>query len=121
MRSAPTSAGVVGEDGEAGADAGLDKEGALLEVLLADLAEDVVHGGDDRRDGDAGDGGEGVAVGFKETAEDDAELVRGAGAGGGDAPVGDGGGVKVGGGTGGGTVEAEHGVGVADVDGEEHG
>ncbi len=118
MRSAPTSAGVVGEDGQAGLDAGLDEEGLEVEVELADLAQDGIERRDDRGDDDAGDDGHLEVVEGEEVLEDDAALGGGLVDGRGDAPVGDelrrlrlGGEV----------VEAEDRVGVADVDGEEHG
>ena len=46
--------GVVGEDGEAGLDAGLDKDGAEVEVEVADVAEGCVGGWNDGGDADAG-------------------------------------------------------------------
>ena len=81
--------GIVGEDGEAGFDAGLDEEGLDLEENLADAAESRVEGRDDRGDGDAVDVIEGVTGGEEEAAEGDADLVEGLVAGCGDAPVGD--------------------------------
>ena len=48
-------AGVVGEDGKAGLDAGLDEERADVEEGFADAAEGGVERRDDGGDGDAGD------------------------------------------------------------------
>ena len=49
-------AGIVGEDRQAGFDAGLDEERPLAEVALAELAEDPVDRGNDGGDDDAADG-----------------------------------------------------------------
>ncbi len=107
--------GVVGEDGDAGAGAGLDEEGLDVEVELDGAAEGGVERRDDGGDGDAGDVGEVEGAEGEEVAEEDAELVEGEVArvvmrqsarrvAGWVAGCGEG-------------VEAEDGVGVADVDG----
>ena len=109
--------GVVGEDGDAGLDAGLDEHGLEGEEALGHGAEGGVEWRDDGGDGDAGDDGEVEVVEAEEALEEQAELVGGVLAVGGGAPSGDGLGPIVAG-------EVEQGgddVGVADVKSEEHG
>ena len=109
-------AGIVGEDGQASADAGLDEERLDFEVELAGAAQDRVERRDDGGDGDSGDlGGVDSAQG-EELAVEDADLIDGGIAMRGDAPVGDegrGGGIA----GSGEAIEAENRVGVADIDG----
>ncbi len=69
--------GVVGEDGQAGADAGLDEERLDVEVELGGAAQGGVERRDDGGDGDAGDVGHGERAQGEEVAEEDAELVGG--------------------------------------------
>ena len=109
--------GVVGEDGQAGADAGLDEEGFDVEVELDGAAQGGVERGNDGGDDHAADLGDIERAQGEEVAQDEADLVDGEGAVGGDAPVGDQSGGFAGGGE---AVETEDRVGVADVDGEEH-
>ena len=105
--------GIVGADGETGAGAGLDEEGLDVEVELGGAAEDGIERRDDGGDGDAGDGGDIERAEAEEAAEEDAELVGGDVALGGDAPVGE----ELGGVGRGEAVETEDRVGVAYVDG----
>jgi len=109
--------GIVGEDGQAGADAGLDEQRLDVAVELGGAAQGGVERRHDRGDGNAGDLGDVQRAQGEEVAEDDAKLVDGGVAVGGDAPVGEQGGGRAGSGE---AVEAEDRVGVADVDGEEH-
>ena len=110
--------GVIGEDGQAGAGAGLDEDGLDVEVEIDGAAQGGVewrhYGGDDY----AGDRGHVDIAQREELTHEHAELVDGDLAAGGDAPVGE----QLGGGLGRGfgvreAVEAEDGVGVAYIDG----
>ncbi len=123
--------GIVDEDGHAGLDAGFDEEGLDAEVLFADLAQCAFDGRDDAGDDDVADLIGVHAVHLEKIDEEDAVLVGGLVVMGGDAPVGgefglgDGGRLWLAGSSGelgfGQAVEAEYGVGVADVEREQHG
>ena len=104
--------GVVVQDRHARPDAGADEQRGLSEELPPELVDGLVDGRHDARDDDAGDLGLRVARGLEEPQEEDAILVGGALTVGAQPPV---------------PLEAvalvraDDGVGVSDVDGEEHG
>ena len=110
--------GIVCEDGQAGADAGLDEDRLDAAVDLGGAAQGRVERRDDRGDDDAGDLRDVHRAQGEEIAEENAKLVDGGVAMSGDAPVGEqrGGSLRRGQ-----AVETEDRIGVAYIDGEEHG
>jgi hypothetical protein len=108
--------GIVDQDGHACLDAGFDEHRLDVEVGFAHEAQRGVNGRDDRGDDDVLDLGGVDAFHVEEIDEERAVLVHGLRAMGGEAPVGGQlGGIAVE------PVEAELGVGVADIEGEQHG
>ena len=69
--------GIVGEDGEAGFDAGFDEERLQAEVAAAELAEDPIDGRDDGGDDNAADGSAFDAFALKKAADEDAVFIGG--------------------------------------------
>ena len=81
--------GVVGEDGQAGADAGLDEEGLDVEVEIGGTAQGGVERRDDGGDDDAGDVGDVDARRAKRSRKSMPNSSTVMLAVGGDAPVGE--------------------------------
>ena len=79
--------GIVDEHGHAGLDAGLDEHGFDFEIEFTDLAERGVDRRHNGSDDDVRDLLGGHAVHLKEIDEEDAVLIHGLGAMGGDAPM----------------------------------
>ncbi len=108
---------IVCEDGQAGARAGLDEERLDAAIDLGGAAHGGVERRDDRGDDDASDLGDVERAQSEEVAEENAQLVDGGIAVGGDTPIGEQGSGSLWRGK---TIETEDRVGVANVDGEEH-
>jgi hypothetical protein len=108
---------IVGEDGQAGADTGFDEEWLDATEVFGGAAQGGVERRHDRGDNNAADLRNIERAQSEEVAEENAKLVDGGIAVGGDAPVGEQGSRGLWRGN---AVETENRVGVADVDGEEH-
>ena len=104
---------IVGEDGQAGFDAGLDEKRLLAEVAIAKLAKDPVDGRDDGGNDTAADGGGVDILALDEASDENALLVGSLAGARADAP----GRAEVAGmALGRERVEGDHGVGVVDVE-----